>query len=122
MAIGLFLIGTTLRADFIDSSKKETIITTAEAKNAADDSWVTLKGQIVKKLGGDDFLFKDETGEIKIDVSKNAWKNQDITPDMTIIISGKVDQDDYDTVEIDVKNIEIVRNAPAAPGKSSKNP
>jgi len=30
---------------------------------------------------------------------------------MTIIISGKVDKDSFETTEIDVKNIEIVKAA-----------
>jgi uncharacterized protein YdeI (BOF family) len=37
--------------------------------------------------------------------------DQNVTPDMTIIISGKVQQNDADPVESDVnvKNIEMVR-------------
>ncbi|HBM16895.1 MAG TPA: hypothetical protein DD381_11200 [Lentisphaeria bacterium] len=51
-ATALLIIGTSYvaRADFVDSSQKETIITVEQVKTSHDDSWVKLKGQIVKQL------------------------------------------------------------------------
>ena len=63
-----------------------------------------IEGNIVKQLDDDEFLFKDSTGEIKIEVSKKAWNGQDIKPEDTIQIRGKVDNE-WNKTEIDVKQI-----------------
>lgn len=81
------------------------ITTVQAAKQARDDSFVSIEGHIVKSLGDDDFLFRDLAGqEIRIDVSDKAWNGQTITPNDRIIIQGKVDKDSFST-EIEVKNI-----------------
>jgi uncharacterized protein (TIGR00156 family) len=111
------LIGTSFvaKGDFVDSNpQKETIYTVAQVKESPDDTWVTLRGTIVKKISNDEYIFKDATGEILVDIDKYEWKGIDVTADTLIQISGKVDQDTFETTEIDVKNIEIVK-APSSP-------
>ena len=78
--------------------------TVADALKANDDTPVILEGQIVKQLDSDEFTFKDATGEIQIDVSKRAWNGQTITPQDTIQIRGKVDNE-WNKTEVDVKQI-----------------
>lgn len=87
---------------FFDESK--VVKTVAALKDAQDDSIVMLEGKIIKQVGKDDFLFKDATGEIEIEVSKKAWKGQTITPNDTIEIRGKVDKE-WDKTEVEVKKI-----------------
>ncbi|WP_373818382.1 YgiW/YdeI family stress tolerance OB fold protein [Glaesserella sp.] len=76
----------------------------ADALKAADDTPALLEGQIVKQIDKDEFIFKDTSGEIQIDVSKRAWNGLNITPQDTIQIRGKVDKE-WNTVEVDVKQI-----------------
>ncbi|WP_373777234.1 YgiW/YdeI family stress tolerance OB fold protein [Glaesserella sp.] len=76
----------------------------ADALKAADDTPALLEGQIVKQIDKDEFIFKDASGEIQIDVSKRAWNGLNITPQDTIQIRGKVDKE-WNTVEVDVKQI-----------------
>ena len=78
--------------------------TVADALKASDDTPALLEGQIVKQLDKDEFTFKDATGEITIDVSKRAWQGQNITPQDTIQIRGKVDSE-WGKTEVDVKQI-----------------
>ncbi|MGX2973506.1 YgiW/YdeI family stress tolerance OB fold protein [Ursidibacter arcticus] len=76
----------------------------ADAIKAVDDTSAVLVGSIVKQIDKNEFIFKDSTGEIQIDVSKRAWNGQTITPQDTIEIRGKVDKD-WTQAEIDVKQI-----------------
>ncbi|MEE3696945.1 NirD/YgiW/YdeI family stress tolerance protein [Glaesserella parasuis] len=76
----------------------------ADALKATDDTPVLLEGQIVKQIDKDEFIFKDKTGEIEIDVSKRAWNGLNIGPQDTIQIRGKVDKD-WNKVQVDVKQI-----------------
>lgn len=87
---------------FFDESKA--VKTVAALKDAQDDSLVMLEGQITQQVGKDDFIFKDATGEVEIEVSKRAWKGQTITPNDTVEIRGKVDKE-WNKTEIDIKKV-----------------
>lgn len=82
----------------------QAVKTVAAALNANDDTFVILQGSIVKQIDNDEFLFKDATGEVEIDVSKHAWNGQNIGPQDTIEIRGRVDKE-FTKTEIDVKQI-----------------
>ena len=43
------------------------------AKKMGDDSYVTLKGKIVSKIGKEKYLFKDNTGTIEIEIDDDNW-------------------------------------------------
>lgn len=81
--------------------------TVAQAKQLSDDSWVVLRGNIVKQVGKKDYVFKDSTGEIQVEISQRAWRGQSITPNDLIEISGKVDKD-WNSIEIDVKTVKLI--------------
>lgn len=82
--------------------------TVAAAKNLPDDAHVTLTGNIVRQIDKKDYLFKDATGEIQVEISPKRFPAQDITPDTKVRISGEVDKD-WGGVEIDVKYIEVLK-------------
>ena len=87
---------------FVDETL--TVKSVQQALSAKDNTPVLLVGSIVKQIDDDEFLFKDSTGEVEIDVSKRAWNGQTITPQDTIEIRGKVDKE-WNKTEIDVKKI-----------------
>ncbi len=86
--------------------------TTVEAAaNLPDNSIVTLTGNIVSHVTGskDKYMFKDATGEIRIEISKKRFRGQDVTPENTVRITGEVDKDFGKSVEIDVKHLEVIK-------------
>lgn len=87
---------------FFDESKA--IKSVAALKDAQDDAVVMIEGKITQQVGKNDFMFKDSTGEVEIEVSKRAWKGQTITPNDTVEIRGKVDKE-WNRTEIEVKQI-----------------
>lgn len=78
--------------------------TVKEAKNFSDDTWVILTGNIEKRIGGNDYIFRDGTDSVNVEISDKRWNGQTITPQDTVEIEGKVDKD-WNSVEIDVKRI-----------------
>lgn len=82
-------------------------ITVKEALNLKDDTRVTLKGSIEKNLGVDQYLFKDSTGSIEVEIDKKRWDGITVTPEDMIEISGKIDKD-WGSTEIDVKRIQKI--------------
>ena len=84
-----------------------TITTVAEAKDAGDDTKVVLVGRIVAQIGDDDYTFRDETGEVRVEIDDDLWRGRKVTPDMTVRLTGEVDKG-LRRIEIDVDVVEIV--------------
>lgn len=78
--------------------------TVKQAKTLSDDTWVTLAGKIEQRIGGDDYIFRDATDSINVDIDHKRWNGQTVTPQDTVEIQGKVDKD-WNSIEIDVKQI-----------------
>ncbi|PKH23514.1 TIGR00156 family protein [Enterobacterales bacterium CwR94] len=78
--------------------------TVAQAKEMKDDSWVTLQGNIVQRVGDEDYTFKDQTGEIRVEIDHKRWNGQTISPNDKVEITGELDKD-WNSAEIDVKQI-----------------
>lgn len=86
------------------------VSTVAAAKEMRDDQRVVLRGYIVKSLGDELYLFKDDTGTINVDIDGKRWKGQVITPEDLVEIRGEVDKD-WHSIEIDVKRIIKLNNS-----------
>lgn len=84
----------------------------AEALKLSDNARVSLVGTITSKLAGskNEYMFKDSTGEIAVEIDNKVFRalGVEVTPDMTVRISGKMDKDFAKNPEIEVKVIEIV--------------
>lgn len=83
--------------------------TVAKAVTLGDDSPVVLTGNIVSQVAGskDKFLFKDATGEVRVEIDRKVFAGRTVTPKDTVRIMGKVDKDFGKDVKIDVKMLEI---------------
>ena len=80
------------------------VVTVQQAKEMRDDSPVTLRGNIVQSLGDDNYLFRDSTGTITVDIDHKKWNGQQIGPEDTVEIQGEVDKD-WTSIEVDVERI-----------------
>ncbi len=97
--------GETATGGFTGPSAEKDIITVADALTARDDTKVTLEGSIVKHLGGENYLFKDATGEISIEIDHDDWNGVQVGPEDTVIIYGEVDHHRRRATDIDVDRI-----------------
>ena len=80
----------------------------AEARSLRDDTWVVLEGNIVRQLGHERYEFRDSTGTITVDIDDKRWAGQTVTPNDRIRLEGEIDKD-WNSVEIDVKSVRVVR-------------
>lgn len=82
------------------------ITTVQQALKGSDNATVVLQGNIIKRLKDEDeFLFRDSTGEIVIEVEDEAWNGQDVSPSDKITIEGKVDTHKTRKSSVDVYHI-----------------
>ena len=85
--------------------------TVAKAVTLGDDAPVVLTGNIVSQVAGskDKFIFKDATGEVRMEIDRKVFAGQSVTPEDTVRIVGKVDKDLGKELEIEAKSLEIVK-------------
>lgn len=91
---------------FIGPNSGETNV--AQALELSDDSWVILRGNIVKQLDEKHYEFTDGTGTINLEISHKRWNGINVTPKDKVEIRGKIDKD-WNSREVDVKQIQIIK-------------
>jgi uncharacterized protein (TIGR00156 family) len=81
--------------------------TVERALSYRDDTPVILQGHILSRLGGDRYLFEDESGSITVDIDDHLWRGQTVTPQDRVEIQGEVDKD-WNNVEVDVDSVKLL--------------
>ena len=83
------------------------ITTFAAALEASDDAPVVLQGQIVRRIKGDIYEFKDATGTMKVEIDDEDWPPQAVDDKAKVKLTGEVDRDLMGR-EVDVEFVERV--------------
>ena len=91
---------------FYDASY--TGVSVKQAKTMLDDAYVVLKGNILKRLTADEYLFSDGTGTITVEIDEDDWAGQTVQPSDKIEITGEIDKT-YRTIKIDVETLRILQ-------------
>ena len=81
-------------------------ISVKQALSAADNSMITLVGNITQQIDDDEFWFTDGTGQIKIEIKKRVWNGLNVDSKDKVKIYGKLDNEVFEKVELDVLRIE----------------
>lgn len=80
------------------------LVTVKQAQDLKDDAWVTLRGSIEKRVGDEDYQFRDATGTLTVEIDDKRWDGQTIGPQDKVELQGKLDKD-FNSVELDVKRV-----------------
>lgn len=85
--------------------------TVAQAIALHDDALVSLTGYIVARKAGTKkyYIFRDSTGEIIAEISRKRFRNQIVTPETLVRITGHVDKEEGPRVEVDVRTLEVLK-------------
>lgn len=85
------------------------LMTVKQAQSLSDDSYVTLRGNIVQHIREDKYSFQDSTGKVVVEIDNDLWYGLTVAPTDTVEIIGEVDKDSpWGNVEIDVKRIKKI--------------
>ena len=93
------------RGGFVNTD--QTVSKASEAGSWQDDQYIILQGNIVKQVGKDDFIFKDASGEIQVEIERKAWRGQDVSPSDEVKLYGEVDKS-WDKMEVDIDRVEKI--------------
>lgn len=92
----------TTAGGFVGPSSQVT--TVEQAKAMRDDTWVTLRGNIVQRLSDDLYQFRDASGTINVDIDHKHWNGLTVQPQDLVELHGEVDKD-WNSIDIDVKQV-----------------
>lgn len=88
---GLGLAAFSVMAQFTSPNAQGNQSTVSAAKDARIGSYVTLQGSIVLHLWDDYYLFRDSTGEMRVEISSGRFGGLRIGPFDRVRIVGEVD-------------------------------
>jgi len=79
-------------------------VTVAQSQASFDKTPVIIRGNIVQAIGGDNYIFRDASGEIILKIGPKEWMNfgSSIGPSDTIEISGEVHRDKKNQSDIHI--------------------
>jgi uncharacterized protein (TIGR00156 family) len=86
------------------NAKEPQTATVNQAKTLPHDSMVILTGNIIRALGDEWYRFRDETGEIFIEIDRGLWHGLSVSENDRIEITGKLESG-LGRAVIDVKSI-----------------
>lgn len=95
-------------AQFTGPTARGQTSTVAQAQKARVDTYVTLTGNIVSHLREDYYTFRDSTGEIRVEIEPEVWRNRKVGPDTTVRLLAEVDRNAAGTLYLWVQSLEIV--------------
>ncbi|WP_233119036.1 YgiW/YdeI family stress tolerance OB fold protein [Aggregatibacter actinomycetemcomitans] len=93
------------RGGFVNTD--QTVSKASEAGSWQDDQYIILQGNIVKQVGKDDFIFKDASSEIQVEIERKAWRGQDVSPSDEVKLYGEVDKS-WNKTEVDIERVEKI--------------
>ena len=91
----------------------------SDVKAMPDDTEVVIQGVIVQNLGDENYLVKDDSGTVTIEIDEDLVQGNTITPEAEVLITATVDQEGNVT-SLEAEEVQFVpANAPTAVNKSA---
>jgi uncharacterized protein (TIGR00156 family) len=92
VAVLLFaLFASTATAQFTGPGATGQTTTVRQLSDARLGSYVTVTGNIVAHQRKDYFTFRDDTGEIRVEIEDSIWQGRQIGPETRVTLLGEVD-------------------------------
>ena len=109
LLVGIF---GTLQAQYTGPGSTAMVKTVKEVSNNAlkldrKDTMVKLRGFIIEQLGDENYMFKDASGKIRVEIDKKRLPAATFNENTEMVIIGEVDYDLLEDTEVEVKNVEI---------------
>ena len=122
MAIcGLALLSSNAMAANTAKTTTKPVSKISDVKAMPDDTEVVIQGVIVQSLGDENYLVKDDSGTVNIEIDEDLVQGNTITPEAEVLITATVDQDDNVT-SLEAEEVQFMpANAPMAAAPANSN-
>jgi uncharacterized protein (TIGR00156 family) len=85
------VLATNAMAQFAGPGVAGRISTVEEAHDARLGSYLTLTGNITNHLRGDYYTFRDDSGEIRVEIESSVWRGRQVGPNNKVRLLGEID-------------------------------
>lgn len=72
-----------------------------------DDKKVMLEGYIAKQINEAHYIFKDDSGEVKVEIDSEEFKDVTLSPSTKVRITGEIDKEWGKTI-VDVDHVAVI--------------
>lgn len=94
-------------AQFTGPSASHQALTVEEALEARPGTYATVTGNIIQRLREDYYIFRDATGEVRVEIDSNRWKGRRVDPETSVRLFVEVDRNAAGRRYLWVESIEI---------------
>ncbi len=108
-ALVLGLTVATANAQFTGPSARGATSTVAQVQSARTNTYVTVTGNIIDHQRKNYYTFRDETGEIRVEIEPSVWRNRNVGPTDTVRLMGELDRNSAGNLYIWVKSLDLVK-------------
>lgn len=74
-----------------------------------DDQLVTLEGYLVQQVKHEKYIFRDDSGEMLVEIDDEVFQGQRVDPKTKIQIKGELERDFMEKDKVDVYSLTVVR-------------
>lgn len=92
LALLLLALPIAANAQFTGPGATGNPATVANIAAARIGSYVTVTGRIVEHQRQDYFTFRDGSGEIRVEIEADVWRNRPVTPETKVRLLAEIDQ------------------------------
>ena len=93
LAAALLAIGVSLaQAQFAGPSVTGSASTVQQAQQVRLGSYVTFTGHIVAHQRENYYLFRDASGEMRVEIESVLWQGRRVSPETRVQLHGEIDQ------------------------------
>ncbi|MDE1463646.1 NirD/YgiW/YdeI family stress tolerance protein [Spartinivicinus poritis] len=72
------------------------------------DQKVIMQGYIVKQLSHETYLFKDQTGQVQVEIDIEEWPQEQPVVDKAVEIVGEVEVESNGPIGVDVEQVRLL--------------
>ena len=97
------------QAQYVGGGQPQGSTVSQVLSQARDNQYVTVQGFLVQKVGNEEYILQDKTGQILVDIDHHVFAGQQVSPQTEVVLHGEVDKDFGRQTEIDVDSLSLVR-------------
>lgn len=96
------------QAQFTGPGARGQEVDVAAAAAARPGTYVTMTGSVVSHLREDYYLFRDASGEVRVEIEDRVWRGRPVGPDDRVRLVGEVDRGAAGAVYVWIESLDIV--------------
>lgn len=110
VGIAAGLVALPVSAQYVGPNSSPQLTQVAEIlKNPKDDADVIVRGQLLRQVRDEKYMFSDGSGEILVEIDDDDFPRQPVDETTTVELIGEVDTGRRRAPEIDVDTVRIVK-------------